>query len=190
MFVELLRQNRRMTARVFQCGRGPEDVRSSHRLAALCTAFAFAVALLCAQAAGPASADEATVLSNVLLLEQLIDVDTTQTITHQAVCSSVPIVDGSGRVVGISRPCVHGVEIDPLAKPFVVTPTSNVLAALAVNALVRVAFHRRGKRLLRLGVELYPAVVFANVATGYTIAHFVPAAPLRPTPHLSFRVRL
>jgi len=154
-------------------------VPGRRRSAALLAALAIACSLLCAHAVQPASADEGTRLSNLLLLEQLIDVDTTQQITHQVVCSAVPIVDGTGRFVGLGHPCVRGVEVDPLARPFVVTPTSNVLAALAINGLVRLAFHGRSRRLLRLGVEMYPVVVLGNVATEYSIVHFTPVAPLR-----------
>jgi len=167
---------------MLRCATCPARVRHAHRWVTLWLSLGLGCVLLGGLSAQPARADETAGLSNLLLLEQLIDVDTTQTITHQVVCSSVPIVDGMGRLVGIDRPCVRGVEADPLARPFVVTPTSNVLAALAVNGLVRLAFHGRSKRLLRLGIEIYPAVVFGNVATSYSIAHFTPAAPLRPVP--------
>jgi hypothetical protein len=164
-----------MMARIFRCSSGPKDV--DPRTPALWMTLLVAFVLLGVWTGRPASADEATRLSNLLLLEQLVDVDTTQTITHRMVCRSVPIVDGSGRPVGVTQPCLHGIEADPLARPFVVTPTSNVLAALAVNGLVRLAFHGRSKRLLRLGVGVYPVVVLANVETGYAIAHFAPTAP-------------
>src|SRR5580704_2978762 len=84
-----------------------------------------AVSLLVATT-GRAWADEKASLENVLLMEQLADVATTQQLLHAASCGpKVPVRSEFLGVIGTIRHCATGSETDPLARPFVSTPLLN-----------------------------------------------------------------
>jgi hypothetical protein len=129
--------------------------------------------------AAPASADEKASLANVLLIEQLVDVATTQQLLSTASCGPPePVFDSDLRRVGTTRRCAVGSEADPLAQPFVTSPLANVGAAVAINGLVRLASRNltpRTTRWLRLAVELYPAVIVQTVSSIIRTERFRPA---------------
>jgi hypothetical protein len=133
-------------------------------------------------AAPPASADEKASLENVLLIEQLVDVATTQQLLHSGSCGpETPVLDGARGRIGSVRLCSVGRESDPLARPFVTSALVNAGAALALNGLVRLAFRRlepRNMRWLRLGLVLYPTVIVGNVASTLEASRFSPTVTL------------
>lgn len=123
-----------------------------------------------ALAAAPARADEAARLENVLLLEQLVDVGTTQAAIHSVQCTPyMPITGAAGTpLLGAAHVCLGGQEGDPLARPFVRTPLINTTAALTLNAFVRLALHTRNPRALRYAVVIYPLAIGRTLTTEYT----------------------
>jgi hypothetical protein len=128
-------------------------------------------------------ADEKASLENILLIEQLADVATTQQLLHTASCSRfVPVVDpDTHATVGAVRHCAMGSERDPLARPFVGTPALNTVTALAINGLLRLAFHGLAPsqvRYLRYGVELYPTIIIGNVTQLLHVQRFTPEVTL------------
>jgi hypothetical protein len=139
---------------------------SRHRARWLCASTLLAFALLLWGI--PARADENAALSNVLLVEQLTDVATTQQFLHGSYCSRpYPIIAAGPLIVGTAHTCLQGSEADPLARPFVATIANNAAVALAVNGLFRIALHtfgRTGSRMMRYGIELYPAIMVGNVS--------------------------
>jgi hypothetical protein len=125
---------------------------------------------MCAVGAAPARADETARLENVLLLEQLVDVGTTQAAVHSLQCTPyMPIVGAAGApMLGAAHICLGGQEGDPLARPFVRTPLINTAAALTINAFVRLALHTRNPRALRYAVVIYPLAIGRTLTTEYT----------------------
>jgi hypothetical protein len=149
----------------------------SRALAAVCGPVLVAAQLLCP---APAAADESASLANVLLVEQLADVATTQQLLRTTSCGPTqPIIDAARRPIGATRHCVAGTEVDPLARPFVGSPLVNVGTAVALNGLVRLASHAllpHSARWLRLAVVLYPAVIVGNVSSTIDAQRFAPSA--------------
>jgi hypothetical protein len=131
----------------------------------------------CALGAIPARADEAARLENVLLIEQLVDVGTTQAAVHSVQCTPyLPITGAVGApVLGATHVCLGGQEGDPLARPFVRTPLINTVAALSLNAFVRLALHTRNPRVLRFAVVVYPLGIGRTLTTEYTNVRAVSA---------------
>ncbi len=136
------------------------------RVRRLC-AFAFLAAALLLGSRS-ARADENAALANVLLVEQLTDVATTQQFLHGSYCSRpFPVVAAGLFVIGTAHTCLQGSEADPLARPFVGTIAGNAAVALAVNGLLRIAVHafgRTGTRMMRYSVDVYPMVMVGNVS--------------------------
>jgi hypothetical protein len=124
----------------------------------------------------PASADEKASLANVLLVEQLVDVATTQQLLHSGSCGpETPVLDAAKVRVGVVRQCVVGSEADPLARPFVTSPIVNAGAAIGINGLLRLALRRlepRHMHWLRLGVVLYPTVIVGTVSSTFGASRF------------------
>lgn len=144
--------------------------------------FFVSLAVLSVWVAAPASADEKASLENVLLIEQLVDVATTQQLLHAGSCGpETPVLDGARVHIGNVRQCAVGSESDPLARPFVSSALVNVGAAVALNGLVRLALRRlepREMRWLRLGVVLYPTVIVGNVSSTLQALRFNPTVTL------------
>jgi hypothetical protein len=136
------------------------------RVVPVCGSILIALALLVGTT--PARADENAALANVLLLEQLTDVATTQQYLHGPYCSKpYPIVAAGPRVIGSAFTCLQGSEADPLARPFVGSIANNAAIAFAMNGLVRIALHtfgRTGTRLARYSVDVYPMIMVGNVS--------------------------
>jgi hypothetical protein len=161
--------------------------RRLFRMARIVAPALFVFAILAASVGPPASADEKTSLANVLLIEQMIDVATTQQLLHSESCGPpMPVVDATKVRVGVLRRCITGTEADPLARPFVVSPLLNAGAAIGINGLLRLALHRvspRRMRWLRLGVVLYPTVIVGTVSSSFDIARFGPSVTLSKRHH-------
>jgi hypothetical protein len=136
------------------------------RVVRLCASTILAAAFLLSS--GPVRADENASLANVLLLEQLTDVATTQQYLHGSYCSRpFPIVAAGPMVIGTAHTCLQGSEADPLARPFVATIATNTAIALVVNGALRIGLHalgRTGTRAMRYSVDLYPAIMIGNVS--------------------------
>jgi hypothetical protein len=132
----------------------------------LCALAFLALALLLGSV--PASADENASLSNVLLVEQLTDVATTQQFLHGSYCSrQFPVIAPGPMVIGTAHTCLQGSEADPLARPFVGSIAGNAAVAVVVNGMLRLALHafgRAGTHAMRYGVVLYPAIMVGNVS--------------------------
>jgi hypothetical protein len=122
-------------------------------------------------------ADETARLENLLLIEQLVDVSTTQVAVHTTQCSQyLPITGAVGApVLGAAHVCIGGQEGDPLARPFVATPYANGAAALVLNSFVRLAMRNRNPRALRFAVVLYPLAIGRTLTTEYDNARAVHA---------------
>ena len=121
----------------------------------------------------PARADENARLSNILLVEQLLDVGTTQRVVHEVACTSdLDVTDARGRIVGNERMCLDADEGDPIARPFVKTPTTNVAAALVLNGAVRLLLRRHSPKALRIGLMVYPLAIARTLTTAYTMYEF------------------
>jgi hypothetical protein len=144
--------------------------------------FFVSLAVLSVWAASPASADEKASLENVLLIEQLVDVATTQQLLHSGSCGpETPVLNDARVRVGSVRLCAVGSESDPLARPFVTSALVNAGAAIALNGLVRLALRNlepRHMRWLRLGVVLYPTVIVGNVSSTLQALRFNPTVTL------------
>ncbi len=123
----------------------------------------------------PARADEQASLANLLLLEQMADVATTQQLLHSGDCATSPQTLAHG--FAAARPgarvhCVLGSEADPLARPFVGSALTNAAVALGLNGLLRFSVRglgSSGTRALRYSVEIYPAVLIGNVSSIFHI---------------------
>jgi hypothetical protein len=136
-----------------------------------CVALACAVTLIALallSQPGPALGDENAAVANVLLIEQLTDVATTQQYLHGGYCSKAyPIVAAGPRVIGSATTCLQGSEGDPLARPFTASIANNAAIAVVMNGLVRIALHtfgRTGTRLARYSVDIYPMIMVGNVS--------------------------
>jgi hypothetical protein len=165
---------------------------SSHPAARIraCGAIVLLAALLHGAGSSRALADEKASLENVLLIEQLVDVATTQQLLRSPACAQGRPIIGSGFphvAIGVQRHCIVGRETDPLARPFVVSPFTNTLAALAINGTLRLAMrHVAPARLhwMRLGIELYPAVIVQTVSSNFRRLQFAPSVTLSVTRRL------
>jgi hypothetical protein len=112
-------------------------------------------------------------LANLLLLEQMADVATTQQLLHSGSCAtSLQSIDRGAARPGAHVKCVLGSEADPLARPFVGSALTNAAVALGLNGLLRLSVRglgTSGTRALRFSVEVYPAVLIGNVSSIFHI---------------------